>query len=61
MKKPYYLLTVYSPDLVFGSFEEKYPSKKESLKALELYKTKYRYIGASIRYCRDIMEYKQPL
>ena len=58
MKKPYYLLTIFSEDLIYESFEEKFKSKKEALEALENHKKTMQVNSATIRYCRDTLTYK---
>ena len=40
-QKPFYYLEFGSPDLMFGSFCERYSSKAKALKALEGYIYKY--------------------
>ena len=40
-QKPFYYLEFGSHDLMFGSFSEKYTSRKEAVEALEKYVAKY--------------------
>ena len=50
---------MHSPDLVWESFSEQYPTKKQATEALNKHKLKFLVTSATIRYCRDVVTYSR--
>jgi hypothetical protein len=58
----YFLLTIVSTDLVYGCFDEQFPTKEEALEKMEAYRLQYKSnFSAILRKCETVSEVTQEI